>query len=164
MRIQATILALSLLAVSAVWAGPAAATDAAPQTQTISREGTRAAIKGAPEYFTGDVRVDPLFPANDTAHYSGAYVTFEPGARTNWHTHPAGQHIVVISGVGRTGVWGGPVVEFRAGDVAWCPIGVKHWHGAAPTTAMTHLVVTGSRNGKAVEWLEKVTAEQYNAN
>jgi quercetin dioxygenase-like cupin family protein len=130
--------------------------------QSISPAGSRASIKGPEEYFTGDARIDPLFPANETARYSGAYVTFEPGARSAWHTHPAGQHIIVTSGVGRTGTWEGEVEEIKAGDVIWCPPGVKHWHGAAPTTAMTHLVVTGSLDGKAVIWAEKVTDAQYN--
>jgi len=132
--------------------------------QTIARAGTQASIKGPDDWFTGDARIDPLFPANDTAHYSGAYVTFEPGARSAWHLHPAGQHIIVTSGVGRTGTWEGEVEEIKAGDVIWCPPGVKHWHGAAPTTAMTHMVITGFLDGKNVEWKEKVTDEQYDGN
>ena len=131
-------------------------------TQTILHAGAQSSIKGPDDWFTGDVRIDPLFPSNGTAHYSGAYVTFEPGARSAWHTHPAGQHIIVTSGVGRTAVWGGPVREIKPGDVIWCPPGVKHWHGAAPATAMTHIVITGSLDGKNVEWKEKVTDEQYN--
>ena len=133
-------------------------------TQMISRAGTQASIKGPDDWFTGDVRIDPLFPANGTAHYSGAYVTFEPGARSAWHLHPAGQHIVVTSGVGRTGTWDGKVEEIKAGDVIWCPPGIKHWHGAAPNTAMTHLVVTGNLDGKNVVWAENVTDEQYKGN
>jgi quercetin dioxygenase-like cupin family protein len=113
------------------------------------------------EYFTGNVRVDPLFGANESAPYSGGYVTFEPGARSNWHTHPTGQRLIVTHGVGRTQEWGGPIVEVRAGDHIWCPPGVKHWHGASPTTAMTHIALTGTRDGKSVEWMEKVTDEQY---
>lgn len=132
--------------------------------QTMSRAGTQASIKGPADFFTGDARIDPLFPANDTAHYSGAYVTFEPGARSAWHLHPAGQHIIVTSGVGRTGVWEGDVEEIKAGDVIWCPPGVKHWHGASPTVAMTHIVITGSLDGKNVDWKEKVTDDQYNGN
>jgi quercetin dioxygenase-like cupin family protein len=108
------------------------------------------------------VRVDPLFPANDSAPFSGAYVTFEPGARSAWHIHPAGQHLLVTAGVGRTGEWEGRVDEIKAGDVIWCPPGIKHWHGAAPTTAMTHIAITGRLDGKSVEWMEKVTDEQYN--
>jgi quercetin dioxygenase-like cupin family protein len=103
-----------------------------------------------------------LFPANDSAHFSGATVTFEPGARSAWHIHPAGQHLLVTAGVGRTQEWGGPIVEIKPGDVIWCPPGVKHWHGASPTTAMTHISLTGTIDGKNVEWMEKVTDEQYN--
>jgi 4-carboxymuconolactone decarboxylase len=157
MKYIATLLSLSLL-VSA----SAPATEASKKSQTISQAGSRASIKGPADYFTGDARIDPLFPANDTAHFSGAYVTFEPGARSAWHMHPAGQHILVTSGVGRVQEWGGPIVENKPGDVIWCPPGVKHWHGASPTIAMTHLVITGTANGKNVEWMEKVTDAQYN--
>ena len=111
---------------------------------------------------TGRVRVDPLFPASDAINASAAYVTFEPGARSNWHTHPCGQQLIVVSGVGLTGVWDGPVVEIRAGDVITCPVGVKHWHGASPMTAMTHIAVTGYQGESAVNWMEPVTDEQYN--
>ena len=129
--------------------------------QSVTRAGSQPSTKGPAEYFTGNVRVDPLFAANESAPYSGAYVTFEPGARSNWHTHPTGQRLIVTQGVGRTREWGGPIVEVRAGDHVWCPPGVKHWHGASPTTAMTHIALTGTRNGKNVEWMEKVTDEQY---
>ena len=138
--------------------------DTAAQTggsQTITRAGSLPSTKGPAEYFTGNVRVERLFAANESAPYSGAYVTFEPGARSNWHTHPAGQRLIVTAGVGRTQEWGGPVVEVRAGDHIWCPPGVKHWHGASPTQAMTHIALTGTRDGKSVEWMEKVTDEQY---
>ena len=131
------------------------------KSQTISRAGAQPSAKGPDEYFTGNVRVDRLFEANESAPYSGAYVTFEAGARSNWHTHPTGQHLIVTAGVGRTQEWGGPVVELRAGDHVWCPPGAKHWHGASPTTAMTHIAVSGMRNGKNVEWMEEVTDEQY---
>jgi len=130
-------------------------------SQTLYRAGSQASAKGPAEYFTGNVRIDPLFPANDSTPVSGAYVTFEPGARSAWHTHPAGQHLVVTAGVGWTQVWGGPVVEIHPGDVIWCPPGVKHWHGATPTASMTHLALTGTLDGKNVEWMEKVTDEQY---
>ncbi|MET7398787.1 cupin domain-containing protein [Dactylosporangium sp. NPDC005572] len=129
----------------------------------ITRHGTQKATPGPAENFTGDVQVRPLFGAEETAPYSGAYVTFQPGARSAWHTHPAGQRLVVIEGVGRTQRWGGPVEELRPGDVVWCPPGVRHWHGAAPASAMTHLALTGIRDGQGVEWLEKVTDEQYHA-
>jgi len=142
--------------------GQALAADAPKPAQTISRAGTQASIKGSAEYFTGNVRVDPLFAANDAAPFSGAYVTFEPGARSAWHIHPTGQRLLVTAGVGRTGEWGGPVEEIRAGDVIWCPPKIKHWHGASPTTAMTHIALTGTVNGKNVEWMEKVSDDQYN--
>ncbi len=132
------------------------------QAATITRAGSQPSQKGPAENFTGSVTVAPLFPASEAAPYSGGYVTFEAGARSNWHTHPAGQRLVVTAGVGRTAQWGGPVEEIKAGDVVWCPPGVKHWHGATPTSAMTHLALTGTRNNKNVEWMEKVTEEQYN--
>jgi quercetin dioxygenase-like cupin family protein len=131
--------------------------------QQITRAGTQASTTGPADYFTGRVRVDPLFPAGSEIHASGAYVTFEPGARSAWHTHPAGQRLVVVSGVGLTQEWGKHVQEIRPGDVIVCPPGVKHWHGAASTTSMTHLAVTGAVDGNSVEWMEKVTDDQYNA-
>ena len=154
-------LGLSLLAISVLGMGRALTAETDQEAQTISRAGTRASIKGPADFFTGDARIDPLFPSNETAHYSGAYVTFEPGVRSAWHIHPAGQHILVTSGVGRVQERGGPVEEIRPGDVVWCPPGVKHWHGASPGTAMTHIVITGYLNGKSVEWREKVTDAQY---
>jgi quercetin dioxygenase-like cupin family protein len=105
----------------------------------------------------------PVWPADKNINASGGLVTFEPGARSVWHTHPVGQRLVVVSGVGLTQEWGKPVQEIRPGDAIWCPPGIKHWHGAAPTTAMTHLAVTGTVDGKNVTWMEKVTDEQYNA-
>ncbi|GAB3788704.1 (R)-mandelonitrile lyase [Dyella agri] len=131
--------------------------------QKIIPAGTQGSTTGAEEYFTGHVRVDPLFQANSEINASGAYVTFEPGARSAWHTHPAGQRLVVTSGVGLTQEWGKPVREIHPGDVVWCPPGVKHWHGAAAGSVMTHLAVTGAVNGKSVEWMEKVSDEQYSA-
>lgn len=131
--------------------------------QKIISAGTQEFTTGAEEHFTGRVRVDPLFQANDEINASGAYVTFEPGARSAWHTHPAGQRLVVTSGVGLTQQWGKPVQEIHPGDVVWCPPGVKHWHGAAPGSVMTHLAVTGAVNGTSVVWMEKVSDEQYNA-
>ncbi len=129
----------------------------------ITRSGTQASQKGPAEYFTGTVRIDPLFQATDPSRTSGAYGTFEPCARSAWHTHPLGQVLIVTSGVGRMQRWGGPVEEIRAGDAVWTPPGVKHWHGASPTTAMTHLAIQEQLDGKAVEWMEKVTDEQYGA-
>jgi 4-carboxymuconolactone decarboxylase len=162
MKHTVTYLGLSLLAVSAFGVDRTLAAETDQETQIISRAGTRASIKGPAGFFSGDARIDPLFPSNDVAHYSGAYVTFEPGARSAWHIHPAGQHILVTSGVGRIQEWGGPVEEIKPGDVIWCPPGVKHWHGASPATAMTHIVITGYLNGKNVEWKEEVTDEKYN--
>jgi quercetin dioxygenase-like cupin family protein len=130
-------------------------------TQEIIRAGEQAPTPGPVEHFTGKVRVDPLFPVSKSINASGAYVTFEPGARSAWHTHPAGQRLVVMSGVGLVQEWGKPVQEIRPGDVVICPPGVKHWHGASPNTSMVHLAVTGSVDGKSVEWMEKVTDEQY---
>ena len=134
---------------------------ASPAAQQISRAGTQASIPGPDDYFTGRTRIDPVWAADNNVNASGALVTFEPGARSAWHTHPAGQRLVVTSGVGLTQEWGKPVQEIRPGDVIHCPPGVKHWHGAAPGTAMTHLAVTPSVDGKNVNWMEKVSDEQY---
>lgn len=131
--------------------------------QQITRAGELASVYGSVDFFTGRARVDPLFSANENANTSGAYVTFEPGARSHWHTHPAGQRLVVTSGEGLTQEWGKPVQRIRPGDVVWCPPGVKHWHGAMPHTAMTHLAMSGSANGKTVTWMDKVTDDQYHA-
>lgn len=131
--------------------------------QQIMRADTRTATAAPADHFTGQARVDPLFPPGAGIHASGAYVTFEPGARSAWHRHPAGQRLVVTSGVGLTQEWGKDVQQIRAGDVVWCPPGVKHWHGGSPTSAMTHLTVTGAVDGQTVTWLEKVIDEQYNA-
>jgi quercetin dioxygenase-like cupin family protein len=127
----------------------------------IKRVGTRPSGKGSDEYFTGAVRVDPLFDAPDPARVVGASVTFEPGARTAWHTHPLGQTLIVTSGVGRVQREGGPVEEIRPGDVVWISPGERHWHGAGPTTAMTHVAIQEKLDGKAVDWMEKVSDEQY---
>ncbi|MBC3362304.1 carboxymuconolactone decarboxylase family protein [Pseudomonas sp. SWRI154] len=132
-------------------------------SQQIIRAGSQASTAGPADYFTGRVRVDPLFPATDEINVSGAYVSFEPGARSAWHTHPAGQRLVVVSGVGLTQEWGKPVQHIHPGDVIVCPPGVKHWHGAAPTSAMTHLALTGTEGGKNVDWMEQVSDEQYAA-
>ncbi|MBS0340718.1 MAG: cupin domain-containing protein [Proteobacteria bacterium] len=146
---------------SAGGAGAEPAADA--PTQQITRAGSQPSAAGPAEFFTGRVRVDPVWPADKDINASGALVTFEPGARSAWHTHPAGQRLVVTAGVGFTQEWGKPVQEIRPGDVVWCPPGVKHWHGAGPFTAMTHLAVTGTVNGKNVNWMEKVSDEQYGA-
>lgn len=131
------------------------------QGQQITRAGTQAAMTGPAANFTGKVQVDPLFPADDEVPASSAYVTFEPGARSAWHTHPAGQRLVVTAGLGLTQEWGKPAQQIQAGDVVVCPAGVKHWHGAAPHSAMTHLTVTGVADGKAVTWMEQVSEAEY---
>jgi quercetin dioxygenase-like cupin family protein len=131
------------------------------QGMAIARAGSQASAKGPAQNFTGSVRVDPLFAPHAPSTASGAAVTFAPGARSAWHTHPAGQVLVVTAGVGRVQQWGGPVQEIRPGDVVWTPPGVKHWHGATPTTALTHIAIQDAVNGKNVEWLEKVSDEQY---
>ena len=127
----------------------------------IARSGSEPSTKGPADYFTGTVRVDPLFQADAPARVAGVSVTFEPGARTAWHTHPLGQTLVVTAGLGRVQTWGGPVEEIRPGDIVWFPPGEKHWHGASPATAMTHLAIQERLDGKAVEWLEHVTDDQY---
>jgi len=129
----------------------------------IFRCGARPSGKGPAEYFTGAVRIDPVLEAPEPAHLFAASVTFEPGARTAWHTHPLGQLLIVTAGCGRAQRWGGPVEEIRAGDVVWFAPGEKHWHGAGPQTALTHIAVVERVNGKGAEWLEQVSAEQYGA-
>jgi quercetin dioxygenase-like cupin family protein len=128
---------------------------------SISRAGSQASVKGPAANFTGSVRVDPLFAAKEPARTGAAYVSFEPGARSAWHSHPLGQTLVVTAGVGRVQRWGGKIEEIRPGDVVWTPPGVKHWHGAAPTTAMTHIAIQETAAGKNVEWMEKVSDAQY---
>ena len=127
----------------------------------IKRAGSSASTKGPAEYFTGVVRIDPLFPVTAPARAAGNAVTFEPGARTAWHTHPLGQVLIVTAGCGRAQREGGPIEEIRPGDVVVFAPGEKHWHGAAPTTAMTHIAIQEALDGKAVEWKEKVSDEQY---
>jgi quercetin dioxygenase-like cupin family protein len=127
----------------------------------IRRAGSRPSGKGPAEYFTGAVRLDPLFEAADPARVVGASVTFEPGARTAWHTHPLGQTIIVTAGLGWAQREGGPVEEIRPGDVVWFPPGEKHWHGATPTTAMTHIAIQERLDGSTVEWLEPVSEADY---
>jgi len=129
--------------------------------QSIKRSGSQPSIKVSQEYFTGNVRIDPLFSAVEPSRVSGALVTFEPGARSAWHTHPLGQNLVVTSGCGWTQCWGGPKREIRAGDVISCPCGQKHWHGATATTSMSHIAIQEALDGKVVEWMEKVTDEEY---
>jgi quercetin dioxygenase-like cupin family protein len=128
---------------------------------TITPAASQSVITGAPDRFTGSVRIQTLFDAKEPARSSGGKVTFQPGARSAWHTHPLGQILLVTEGVGWIQQWDGPVQVIRKGDVVWTPAGVKHWHGATPTTTMTHIALQERLNGTAVIWLEKVTDEQY---
>jgi quercetin dioxygenase-like cupin family protein len=139
------------------------ATVADSQSIRISRRGARPTQQGPAEQFTGAVCIEPLFAATAQSRAAGASVSFEPGARTAWHTHPRGQILIVTMGVGRVRRRGGPVAEIRPGDVVWTPPGVEHWHGAAPTTAMTHIAIQEHLDGRVVEWMEKVTNEEYDA-
>ncbi len=127
----------------------------------IKRSGSQPSTKGSAEYFTGTVRIDPLFQVKDPARAAANSVTFEPGARTAWHTHPLGQTLIVTAGLGRAQRFGASIEEIRPGDVIWFPPGEKHWHGASPTTAMTHIAIQEQQGGKAVDWMEKVSDEQY---
>jgi len=129
----------------------------------ITRSGSQPSAKGPAEWFTGSVRIDSPFQRSSPARAGGAIVTFEPAARTAWHTHPLGQTLIVTAGCGRVQRDGGPVAEIRPGDVVWVAPGEKHWHGASPTTAMTHIAIAEALDGKAVDWREHVTDEQYQA-
>ncbi len=169
--IAATVMSLFLLAWASAPANQARAasgSNASPvassedsKTISITRSGSQPSSKGPAEYFTGSVRIDPLFKANDPLRASGAYVTFEPGARTAWHTHPLGQILIVTAGSGWVQQWGGPIEEIRQGDVVRIPPGLKHWHGATATTGMTHIAIQEQLDGKAANWMEKVSDEQY---
>ena len=127
----------------------------------IRRSGSQPSGRGPAEWFTGTVRIDPLFAVTSPARAAGNAVTFEPGARTAWHTHPLGQTLIVTAGMGWTQCEGEAIVEIRAGDVIWCPPGHRHWHGASPTTAMTHIAIQEALDGRMVEWMEHVTDQQY---
>ena len=129
----------------------------------IKRVGSQSSNQGPADWFTGPVRIDPLFQAAPPARVAGASVTFEPGARTAWHTHPLGQTLIVTGGSGLAQRWGGPIEKIHPGDVVWFPPGEKHWHGASPATAMTHIAIQESLDGKVVEWMEHVTDAQYQA-
>ena len=164
--------AISLLALASASAYPdeAVSSQAAPrpaassehsQSMIITRNGSQPSSKGAAQYFTGSVRIDPLFQPKEPSRTSVAYVTFEPGARTAWHTHPRGQILIVTSGTGWVQQEGGEKQEIKPGDVIWTPPGVKHWHGASATTATTHTAITEGLDGKNVEWMERVGDEQY---
>lgn len=127
----------------------------------ITRAGSTPSAKGPEDYFTGTVRIDPLFSAEEPGRVAGALVTFEPGARTAWHTHPAGQTLIVTSGLGLAQREGGPIEEIRPGDVVWFPADERHWHGASPQTAMSHIAIQEAIDGTPVTWMEKVTDDQY---
>jgi 4-carboxymuconolactone decarboxylase len=162
----ATALSLSLLASTYAQTnqtGTASASSQGSQMIRITRRGSQAPRQGPAENFTGSVRVDPLFQASAPARTSGSLVTFEPGARSAWHTHPLGQILIVTAGAGRVQRWGDPVDEIRQGDVVWIPPGEKHWHGAAPHTSMAHIAIVEALDGKAVDWMEKVSDAQYGA-
>lgn len=159
---KTTRLLAAFLVVASVLAAPAdAQRTPGPDSMTISRQGTRAVQPGPAAIFTGTVRVTPLFDATPSSPVSGASVSFEPGARSAWHTHPRGQRLVVTAGTGRVQQWGGPAQEIREGDVVWTPPGVKHWHGAAPNTPVTHVAIQEAVDGRNVDWLEQVTDAQY---
>lgn len=140
--------------------GPSATPDS-KLSATISHEASRPTTKGADDRFTGNVRITSLFPANDASRVTGGQVTFEPGARTAWHTHPLGQTLIVTAGTGRIQFWGGAIQEIKKGDVVSIPPGVKHWHGASPESSMTHIAIQEQLDGQTADWLEKVTDEQY---
>lgn len=150
----------TLLMVAILTSGLAGAA-AAQQALQIFPNGSRPSAKGPEAYFTGSVRVDPQFAAPDQTPLSAGHVTFEPGARSAWHTHPAGQLLIITSGRGWVQEWDGPRREVRTGDVVWFPPGVKHWHGASDTNGMSHYAIQDSVDGRNVDWMEKVTDEQY---
>ena len=166
-----TARALAPLVLASSWAvaqpgspGPTAR-ETAPtgdaSTLSVAKSGSQPSMKGSSDFFTGNVRVDMLFQPKAPARTSGGLVTFEPAARSAWHTHPLGQTLIVTAGLGRVQRWGGPIEEIRPGDVVSIAAGQKHWHGATPTTAMSHIAITEALDGKNVDWLEKVTDEQY---
>jgi quercetin dioxygenase-like cupin family protein len=140
---------------------PTAASSESSATIKVTRAGSQPSRQGPAETFTGSVRIDPLFNANAPSRASGARVTFEAGARTAWHTHPLGQTLIVTAGSGWVRHWGGPIQDIREGDVVWIPPGQEHWHGATATTGMTHIAIQEHLNGKVVDWMEKVSDDQY---
>ena len=160
MRVRKVIAILSLLILSTFFAS---AEEQPGGGQVHYKSGSQGSFQGPEKNFTGTVQVEALFPKNDQADFSGAYVTFQPGARSAWHSHPAGQHIVVTDGVCLTGTRDGRILRCKTGDAVWCPPNTDHWHGATPDRAMTHLVITGVKDGQNVVWKEKVTDEEYNA-
>ena len=161
-RVLGSVLAGSVATALSGTAAAASAEDM-PASQIHYPVSAHQFFTGPEAYFTGKVEVEMLFPANDTAAYSGAYVTFEAGARTAWHSHPAGQHMIVMTGIARTGTRDGKVLEFGPGEALWCPPDIDHWHGATPDAQMKHLVLTGVKNGENVVWKEKVSDAEYGA-
>ncbi len=157
--LAATIMLLFMLASASGAALAVSSGDS--QTIGITRSGSQPSTKGTDEYFTGAVRIDSQFQQSDPARVGGGIVTFEPGARTAWHTHPLGQTLIITAGTGLIRQWGSPIQEMKQGDVIWIPPGVKHWHGAAATTGMTHIAIAESLEGKSANWMEKVSDEQY---
>lgn len=151
----------SLVAAAAAAAAQPAPAAGGNDMMQIARAGSQPSRKGPAENFTGAVRVDPVFPVREPGRVSAGHVTFEPGARSAWHTHPLGQTLIITSGLGWVQREGGPIEEVRPGDVVWFPPGLKHWHGATPTTAMTHIAIQETLNGRNVDWLERVSEEQY---
>jgi quercetin dioxygenase-like cupin family protein len=161
-RILFRSIAASLLGFPAiVRSQPATAVQLKDSDMDITRAGSQPSTNGPKDWFTGTVRIDPLFQPNESARAGAASVTFEPGARTAWHTHPLGQRLIIVSGVGWVQCEGGEIEEVRPGDVVWFPPGLKHWHGATKITAMTHIAIQEALNGKMVDWKEKVTDQQY---
>ena len=161
-RLTTTVMSLSLLALALAHAGQTKASSGnGGKTIEITRSGSQPSSKGSAEYFTGSVRIEPLFEAKDSTRAVGASVTFEPGARAAWHIHPRGQTLIVTAGTGWVQQWDGQIEEIRQGDVVWIPPATKHWHGATANSSMTHIAIQEQLNGKVVEWMEKVTDEQY---
>jgi quercetin dioxygenase-like cupin family protein len=153
--------ALLIVFISLVQSPLSSASPRGADTMHIDRNGSLPSSKGPSEYFTGDVRIDMQFQREAPSRIAGAIVTFEPGARTAWHSHPLGQTLIVTSGKGWTQCDGGPVVEIGAGDIIWCPPGHRHWHGATPTTALTHIAIQEALDGKVVTWMEQVSDDEY---
>ncbi len=153
--------AFAIALIASLSIAPASAQQQRASSMEITRNGSQPSSAGSPDNFTGRVRVDSPFQRAEPSRLTGATVTFEPGARSNWHTHPLGQTLIVTTGTGWTQCDGGPIVEIRAGDIIWCPPGHKHWHGATPTTAMTHIALQEALDGKVIDWMEPVTDAQY---
>lgn len=162
MKVTAMLVALGVFFTMGVFAQEASAQQNESGSQTVIRADSKPVVKASSQTFTGDVSHTSLLPATPDANFSMSLVSFQPGARSFWHTHPAGQRLVLTEGMGLTGTADGKIEEIKVGDVVECPAGVKHWHGAAPSTAMSHIAITPMKDGKNVEWMEEVTNEQYN--